>query len=369
MKIMTESNWYELNDTSNVKSPSLLVYPDRIEYNAHLMCDLSGDKNRLRPHIKTHKTAEIVDLQQKLGIHKFKCATNREAELLAKCGAADILLAMQPVATEIDSFFKLQSDYPEIKFSTVFDNWETLGELSVRSQKESSGISLWMDINNGMNRTGIIPGKEAESLYKRASEESSIDLKGIHVYDGHIHNENLAERTAQCNADFEAVEILIKNLESSGYPVPFVVAGGTPTFPIHKEREDVELSPGTPLLWDEGYAKKYEDLEFKHAAVLLTRVISKPEKNLICLDLGHKSVASEMPLPRVHFLGDHNLIQVSQSEEHLVVKCLDSDQYPIGSELYAVPMHICPTVTKYKALTTVVNHKKTGEWTIGARDH
>lgn len=366
---MTESNWYELNDTSNIKSPSLLVYPDRIEYNALLMCDISGDKNRLRPHIKTHKTSEIVDLQLKLGIHKFKCATNKEAELLAKCGAEDILLAMQPVAAEIDSFLKLQADYPEINFSTVFDNQETLKELSGRSQKESCRISLWMDINNGMNRTGIIPGKAAESLYKRASKENSIDLKGIHVYDGHIHNENLEERKARCNADFEAVEELIKNLESSGYPVPFVVAGGTPTFPIHKEREGVELSPGTPLLWDEGYAKKYQDLKFKHAAVLITRVISKPEKNLICLDLGHKSVASEMPLPRVHFLGDHNLVQVSQSEEHMVVECPNPDHYAIGKELYAVPIHICPTVTKYNSLITVKNHRKTGEWKIDARDH
>ena len=366
---MTDSNWYELSDPGKIKSPSLLAYPERIKYNADLMCRISGNKNRLRPHIKTHKTSEIVDLQIRMGIHKFKCATTKEAELLAKCGSTDVLLAMQPVATEIDSFFRLQSEYPKTNFSTVFDNQKTLEELTHRAKIKSTRIALWIDINNGMNRTGISPGNEAELLYKQAYQENSIDLRGIHVYDGHIHNEDLSERTARCNADFKAVEKLKENLESSGFPVPHLVAGGTPTFPIHKERENVELSPGTPLLWDQGYSQKYSDLEFKHAAVLFTRVISKPYENLICLDLGHKSVASEMPLPRVHFLGDHNLVQVSQSEEHLVVKCIDPDQYPIGSELYALPIHICPTVTKYHSLITVANHKKTGEWTIDARDH
>ncbi|MCA0931165.1 D-TA family PLP-dependent enzyme [Lutimonas saemankumensis] len=366
---MKDPNWYQLNDTSNIKSPSLLVYPDRIQYNAELMCKLSGNISRLRPHIKTHKTSEIVDLQLKLGIDKFKCATNREAELLAKCGAPDVLLAMQPVATEIDSYFRLQEKYPKTLFSTLFDNRETLEQLARIAKKERKKIALWIDINNGMNRTGIIPGKEAESLYKRASQENSIDLKGIHVYDGHIHDNNLADRTTRCNSDFEAVETFKLKLESSGFAVPFVVAGGTPTFPIHQKRESVELSPGTPLLWDDGYAQNYQDLKFKYAAVLITRVISKPENDLICLDLGHKSVASEMPLPRVRFLGNHDLSQVSQSEEHLVLKCTNPDQYPIGSELYAVPKHICPTVTKYHSLITVNNNKITGQWIIGARDH
>lgn len=366
---MTDANWFRLSDTSNVKSPSLLIYPERIEYNAALMCRLSCNTSRLRPHIKTHKTSEIVNLQIRMGINKFKCATIKEAELLARCGSADVLLAMQPVANQTTSFFRLKADYPDTNFSTVFDNSETLEELTRMAKKESTSIALWIDINNGMNRTGISPGKEAETLYIKAFKEKSIDLKGFHVYDGHIHNENLEERISSCNADFAAVETLKVNLESSGFPVPKIVAGGTPTFPIHRERENIELSPGTPLLWDEGYAKKYKDLKFKHAAVLITRVISKPQKDLLCLDLGHKSVASEMPLPRVHFLGNHDLIQVSQSEEHLVVKCQNPDQYPIGSELYAVPIHICPTVTKYHSLITVINHKITGEWTIDARDH
>jgi len=153
-------------------------------------------------------------------------------------------------------------------------------------------------------------------------------------------------------------------------PKPLIIAGGTPTFPIHEKRTGVELSPGTPLLWDHGYGVNYQDLKFLPAAVLLTRIISKPGPDLLCFDLGHKSVASEMKLPRVHFLGNNNSFQqISHNEEHLVVKYKDNSTYNIGDAFYALPMHICPTVAKYPYVFSVKNHEINGVWEVTARDH
>ena len=85
----------------------------------------------------------------------------------------------------------------------------------------------------------------------------------------------------------------------AGLPVPSVVAGGTPTFPIHARRPDVECSPGTSVFWDWSYSTILPDLDFLPAVLLLTRIVSKPGENRLCLDLGHKAVASENPPPRV----------------------------------------------------------------------
>jgi len=92
--------------------------------------------------------------------------------------------------------------------------------------------------------------------------------------------------------------------------VLLIIAGGIPTFPIHSKRKNVVVSPGTPLLWDQGYTNLFPDLNFRPAAVLLSRIISKPNSNLICFDLGHKSVASEMQFPRVEFLNITNLLEI-----------------------------------------------------------
>ena len=220
-----------------------------------------------------------------------------------------------------------------------------------------------------MNRTGIIPGKRAANLYRSMADDPEIILRGMHLYDGHIHDSDPALRKQICDKDFKAVSDLQKEIESSGYRISALIAGGTPTFPIHAQRKHTELSPGTVLLWDAGYGEKFKDLTFDFAAVVASRIVSKPADNLLCFDLGHKSVASEMPLPRVRFLGEHDFEQISQSEEHLVVKCPDNALYGIGDICYAVPVHICPTVSKYPKALTVEKNKITGSWAVAARDH
>lgn len=366
---MGNSNWYELSDNSKVLSPSLLVYPQRIQQNAELMLHIAKKPERLRPHIKTHKMVEIIQLQLELGISKFKCATLPEAEILAKAGAKDVLLAMQPVSVQLEKFTELMVKYPRTDFSTLVDSMVSRNAFEEVALAKDIRIALWLDINNGMNRTGIIPGEEAKNLYISLKNCPSLDVKGFHVYDGHIHDSDPILRARNCDQDYQAVLNLQKELELQGHAIPVIIAGGTPTFPIHEKRKNVELSPGTPLLWDEGYGRNYTDLAFLPAAVLLTRIISKPDKNLLCFDLGHKSVASEMALPRVKFLGNHDFLQVSQSEEHLVVKCRNSHLYNLGQALYAIPVHICPTVSKYPEALTVENHVITGTWTVAARDH
>jgi D-serine deaminase-like pyridoxal phosphate-dependent protein len=362
-------NWYNLNNPEGVISPSLLVYPERIIKNIQMMIKMAGGTDYLRPHIKTHKTAEIIKLQMDQGIFKFKCATIAEAELLAKCKVKDILLAMQPVGKNVSRFFELIDRYPNSDFSTIVDNQLSVKEISDLSSIKKIKISLWMDINNGMNRTGIQPGNKAIELYKSIVDDSNLTAKGFHVYDGHIRNSDLNERTEICNKDFETVLKLKGDLENQGIQIQKIIAGGTPTFPIHKTRKGVDTSPGTTILWDEGYGKTFQDLNFLNAAVLFTRVVSKPTSNLTCFDLGHKSVASEMAFPRVKFLDSSNCMQTGQSEEHLVIDCTDENEFNIGDTAYVVPIHICPTVSKYNQLLTVTDGEITGSWQVAARDH
>ena len=361
--------WYKVSNSQDIISPALLVFPDRIEKNIQKMIAISGGTESLRPHIKTHKIAEIIQLQLDYGINKFKCATIAEAELLAKCEAKDILLAMQPVGIHLNRFFELIKEYPDSQFSTIVDNFKTIDKISKIALSKKITVSVWLDIDCGMHRTGIPPGNKAVELYNIIDAKPELNAKGLHVYDGHIHEHNFNLRKKACDEAFEPVIKLKKDIENSGIKLDTIAAGGTPTFPIHSNRKNVETSPGTPLLWDAGYGESFKDLNFLPAAVLLTRIVSKPEGNFICFDLGHKSVASEMSLPRVQFLGASNFKQVSQSEEHLVVQCEEFDKFDMGAILYAIPIHICPTVAKYKSVFTVINGKITGSWMVAARDH
>jgi len=365
---MRNPEWYQLLDTTNVISPSLLVYPDRIEKNIQRMVEMAGGTEFLRPHIKTHKMAEIVQMQMLHGIQKFKCATIAEAELLAQCGATDILLAMQPVGANMGRFYRLMEIFPNSKFSTLVDNLKTLYEFIAESESRNTKVTVWMDIDNGMNRTGIQVGDKAKELYRKMVANKQINAKGLHTYDGHIRNEDINERKKICDAAFEPVLKLKADLEGDGLGPIEMVAGGSPTFPIHSKRLNIESSPGTTLLWDERYGISFKEMYFLIAAVLITRIISKPGADLLCLDLGHKSIAPEMEFPRVKIFGLENCEQIGQSEEHLVVRCEDSDAHEVGELFYAIPMHICPTVAKYESVSTVENNVITGTWKVAARN-
>jgi D-serine deaminase-like pyridoxal phosphate-dependent protein len=360
-------SWYLVNGLAELTSPSLLVYPDRIESNIRKMIEIAGNVDRLRPHVKTHKMSEIIRLQQKYGIYKFKCATIAETEMAASCGANDILLAIQPVGPNIPRFFKLKQEFRKTKIACIVDNEEIIIQLSDMSRKASLETHVWLDINCSMNRTGVIPGEKAARLYRRIVDSPMLVAEGLHVYDGHIHEPDLVKRTKICDESFLPILTLVEELESEGISPVKIIAGGTPTFPLHAKREEVELSPGTVLLWDWGYSSSFTDMEFNHAAVLLTRIISKPAKDLLCLDLGHKSVASEMPQPRIKILDFEKYTIISHNEEHMVIRTPEAGKYKTGDPLYCIPWHICPTVDRHDTVYIINNHNVTGQWTVEAR--
>ncbi|GGD52878.1 D-TA family PLP-dependent enzyme [Muriicola marianensis] len=366
---MQKRPWYKIEEEEKVASPTLLVYPERVEQNIRTMIEMTGGAEKLRPHVKTHKMAEIIELQLKHGITKFKCATVTEAELLGRCKAPDVLLAMQPVGPNIGRYLDLVAEYPDTAFSTLTDHESSIVQIGTQARERSIKVPLYLDVNVGMDRTGIRPSEKARSLYKMISEHDWLIPAGLHAYDGHIRNPDIIERRKVCNAAFEAVAQMRTQLEKAGFPVKEVIAGGSPTFPIHAKREGVIASPGTTLLWDARYSESFPDMNFQVAAVLLTRVISKPAESIFCLDLGHKSVAPEMDFPRVRIFGMDHAEQVGQSEEHLVLRTDDTTDIPIGEVYYAIPMHICPTVAKYPEALTVVNGRVTGTWKVAARDH
>jgi D-serine deaminase-like pyridoxal phosphate-dependent protein len=361
------SNWYQITNAEEVPTPALLVYPDRIESNIKKIIQMAGGTSRLRPHVKTHKMSEIIRLQMKSGINKFKCATISEAEMVARCGASDILLAVQPVGPNIDRLFKLKEGFKESEFSCIADNEEVIIRLSDMARKTGLETHVWLDINNGMNRTGVIPGEKAARLYKRIMDSPMLIAEGLHVYDGHIHEHDFTQRENICNDAYVPVIALIDELKREGIEPVNVVAGGTPTFPIHAARKDSDTSPGTLLLWDWGYSSSFADLNFLHAAVLLTRIISKPGKDLLCVDLGHKAVASEMPQPRIKILGIEKYVLTNHNEEHLVIRTPLADKYKAGDVFYCVPYHICPTVDRHDMVYVVNKHMVTGTWNIEAR--
>jgi D-threonine aldolase len=360
--------WYQVTNVDEIASPALLVYLERVDENIRDMIGVAGGVERLRPHVKTHKLPEVIRRQLVLGISKFKCATIAEAEMLAECGCPDILLAYQPVGPNIHRLRELAARYPATTFSAVVDDGGIVRRLSEAFSGTGHAIELLVDLDSGMRRSGISPGPDAAALYALIAALPGVTPGGLHAYDGHIRDADVGARAAASDAAFEPVARLRRELEAARLPVPRVVVGGTPTFPVHVRRSGVELSPGTCIFWDAGYSSQLPDLPFRPAALVLTRVVSRPGANRLCLDLGHKAIAAENPHPRVQLLNLPEATPVMHSEEHLVVETPHAERFAVGDVCYGVPWHICPTVALYGAAVVVDGHRATGSWRIIARE-
>lgn len=361
------TDWYIIDNIDEIDTPALVVYPDRVKENISFAKSIIEDVERLRPHVKTHKSGNVTRLLLEAGITKFKCATIAEAEMLAMTGALDVLLAYQPSGPKLERLIQLIKTYPETHFSCLVDNVSSAENISKVAARNKLIVAVFIDLNIGMNRTGIYP-EDALELYLVCAALPGLNVRGLHAYDGHVHDADLYKRIKHCNKCYEAVTKLQRRLRKKGHE-PVIIAGGSPTFPIHAPREEIEVSPGTFIYWDRSYQLNCHEQPFLTAALIVARVVSLPTPTTICIDCGHKSIASENELgKRIYFLNAPELKMIGHSEEHLIANAGEKHHYKVGDVLYGLPYHICPTVALYERAITIENNHAAGEWKNIARD-
>jgi len=363
--------YFTIQDSSEIITPAMVIFRDQLEANLDQMVEIAGDPARLRPHCKTHKTREVVGLQLDRGITKHKCATFAEAEMLVEVGVRDICLAYNLVGPNINRAVAFVEAYPDIVFSVTADHPDPTRELGAAMAGAGIELQVLLDVDTGQHRTGLVVGDDAASLYHQIAEDDGLVPGGFHVYDGHQHHESRDERRQAIDVEWARVIEFRDSLVAGGLPVPRIVAGGTASFPIYAEKDDpsIELSPGTCVYNDGGYASYFPDLVFPPAAAVLTRVISRPTANRITLDLGYKAVASDPPMGRrVHFPELPDAEQVLQNEEHLVLETDRAGEYAPGDELLGIPWHVCPTSALHRQVYVIADGQLVDRWDIASRD-
>lgn len=364
---METSNWYELESPASINSPGLIFYEDRIRKNIAMLTGMIGDISRLRPHVKTHKSAAVTKLMLAAGLQKYKCATIAEAEMLGQCEVPDVLLAYQPVGPNINRYMALKLRFPKTSFSCLVDNLESAASIALAAKQNHTTATVYIDVNVGMNRTGILPDK-AFKLYENINSLEGLKMNGLHAYDGHIHESDYGIRKQKVENIIATLNNLVQQIEHKYQHKPTIIAGGTPSFPIFAKASDFECSPGTFVLWDDGYQQAFQEQAFLPAALVISRIVSLPGETLICTDLGHKAVAAENSLAqRIRFINAPELIPVSQSEEHLVLDAGANHRYKVGDLLYGLPFHVCPTVALHDYATSVSSERQPELWPISSR--
>jgi D-serine deaminase-like pyridoxal phosphate-dependent protein len=353
---------FRVAEAARVLTPALLINRDRVQHNiATTLHLLGGDANRWRPHVKTAKLGYVMRMFVEAGVHHFKCATSLELSVACQAGAEDVLVAYPLTGANAGRVRQIAEQHSNVAVSVLVENESHL------AQWRGSSVGVFVDVNPGMNRTGV-PEDQADAILRLAESiaSSALQFRGLHYYDGHLSKYVMAERCKQAHLGYERLMHIVHRFATLGIDLPEVITAGTPAFPcslsfpgfsrapfIHR------VSPGTVVYCDTtSLAQLPAEYEYLPAAVVVTRVVSHPAPGIITCDAGHKAVSADAGVPTCVVLGHPELEPLAPSEEHLPMRVADSAAVPaIGELLYLVPRHVCPTVNNFDDAVIVSDRK------------
>ena len=373
--MLSEFGWdrhYSVSGIEDVLTPALVMYPDLITANIERTLELlAGDADRWRVHIKTAKLDHTLRLLLERGVRNFKCATTLELLVACRCGAADVLFAYPAMGANARRARDIAQQFPEARISVLAENEDQV------QQWRGSRVGIFIDINPGMNRTGIDQSQTDKVVaLTRSIASAGLEFRGLHYYDGQFSALAEPERTPTAQRGYERLLEIVRALE--GVHVPEVITSGTPTFPCSLAYEGFRggnfvhrVSPGTIVYCDAtSLAQLPAEYGYRPAVLVLTRVVSRPHPGIVTCDAGHKAVSADAGVPTCVVMGHSELTPQSPSEEHLPLAVREGADSPnVGDALYLLPRHICPTVNNFDGALLVRNGNIQSVENVSARGH
>lgn len=362
----------DAGEAARLLTPQLAIYPDGVALNIDItLALLDHDADRWQPHVKTAKLLSTMEQLRSLGVTRFKCATTLELLTACRAGAKEALLAFPSTGSRTERVREIAAAYPDIQICAMVEN---CGQVA---QWQGSPVALFIDINPGMDRTGIDQWRTDEivALASRIRERG-IAFGGLHYYDGQHRHADLALRCKACHAGYEQLLRIAASLEKAQVRAQALITSGTPalpcalSFPRFRDKAvGHRVSPGTIVYGDLTSREQLPpEWGYRFAALVITTVVSHPAPGLITCDAGHKAVSADAGIPNCAVLGRPELEPLQPSEEHLPIRVPEGVAAPeIGEILYLVPKHICPTVNLYDSALLVRNGRIAGVAKVTAR--
>ena len=363
--MLNEFAWddsYRVAEIEDVLTPALVVYPEIISSNIEQTLRLlDGDANRWRVHVKTAKLEYALRMLAERGVRNFKCATTLELLVACRSGAKDVLVAYPMVGANARRVSEIADAFSHVRVSVLAENESQI------QQWRGHRVGVFVDINPGMNRTGIEQSHGAEVVrLARAVQDAGLEFRGLHYYDGQYGGLEERERTTAAHSGYDSLLKLVSEVERSGVSVPEVVTAGTPTLPcslayagFRGQKFLHRVSPGTVTYNDAtSLAQLPAEYKLRPAVLVLTRVVSRPHKGMVTCDAGHKAVSADAGVPTCVAMGHAELTPLSPSEEHLPMTVEGEGAGPeVGEALFLLPRHVCPTVNNFDCALLVRNRQ------------
>jgi D-serine deaminase-like pyridoxal phosphate-dependent protein len=357
----------------SLATPAIVIDAEVLRRNLRRMADYTRDRGlKLRPHTKTHKSADIARLQARAGAVGVCCAKISEAEVMAAGGLGSILVT-SPIVAEpaIERLVALAANSSEL--IAVVDSPSSVDQIAAAAERAGARVALLVDVDVGTNRTGVTRAESAVSLAARIAGYESLVYAGLQAYAGHVMHLERFEGRRDASLDALARLAVIRDaVAATGLAPKIVSGGGTGTFDIDPAaRILTELQAGSYVFMD----REYEEIEhrggsppFERSLFVHTTVISANHAGFCTTDAGFKAFATDGPKPAIHSGAPAGSSYVFMGDEHGAVLLPSGAQMlALGALVVCTPPHCDPTVNLYDRYYCVRGDVLVDVWPVGAR--
>lgn len=356
---------------TDLPTPALVVDLPALERNIASMAAWARQRKiALRPHAKTHKSADIAARQIAAGAGGICCAKLGEAEALADAGIGDILITSPVVPAQALARLARLAGRVE-RLAVVADHPDNVDALAASVSAKGAALDVLVDIDPGSHRTGVASADAAVALAGRIAAHPALSYRGVQFYTGTLqHVPGVEERRARVAESAAYLATVIDALRTAGFAPGVVTGGGTGTFAIDAELGKLnELQPGSYLFQD----REYRDCAvagpaFEPALFIDTRVVSANTPGRATLDAGLKAMATEAGPPLVVAGADPASRYLFMGDEHgMLLTPPGAADPPLGALVTLMPPHCDPTVNLYDRYAVVEGDIVTAFWPVTAR--
>jgi D-serine deaminase-like pyridoxal phosphate-dependent protein len=345
-----------------VDTPALILDLDAFEKNLETLKKKIPSRIRVRPHAKTHKSADIAMRQIADGAVGVCCQKVSEAQALIEAGVPDVLVSNEVVGAA--KIARLAAISTKARVGVCVDNIANLREIAATRAK----LDVYVELEVGMKRCGIPPGDAAVALVKEVLQHPHLRFAGLHAYHGRAqHMRTMEERRTVIASASEKILLMKSLLKKAGIDCPIVTGAGSGTFMFEVESGTWdEIQPGSYVFMDADYARN-EWLpplpRFEHSLFILSTVMSRPSDTYAILDCGLKGSSVDSGMPDVW--QRPGLAYTHASDEHGFLE--GANVPPLGEKVLLVPGHCDPTVNMYEWYVCVRGGKVEALWPVSAR--
>lgn len=339
-----------------VPTPALVVDLDAFERNVTRMAQRAASAGlALRPHAKSHKSATIGRRQVEAGAAGLCCVKLGEAEALVEAGLRGLLITSPIVGSEAAARAAALA-HVDSGFLLVVDHREQIKELAGATSAAEVCLSVLIDIDVGLGRTGVTTPMAAVALAEQIAGCPSLRLAGVQGYGGHWqHIVGAAERRNAVEGGMTRLAAAVDALRKRGYQVPLVTGGGTGTFSADAAiRVLNEVQPGSYIFMDNQYRDALgDDVDgaFEQSFFVQAQVISINAEEWVTVDAGLKAFATDGPVPRPTGKRFGGSSYFYFGDEHGgLTRPSDGLPVTLGERVEFIPPHCDPTVDRYDVM-------------------